>query len=495
MKMRILYIDIDSLRADHLGSYGYHRDTSPNIDSIASDGIRFDNFYVSDTPCLPSRTALWSGRFGIHNGVVGHGGTAAEPFPEGPRRGFRSQLAQTSWMSALRRCGMHTATVSSFGERHSALHWYAGFNEIINPGLNGLERAEEVSGIALDWLQRCGTRDNWFLHVNFWDPHTPYRTPPEFKNIFADQPLPDWLTEDVRRRHWQGGGPHSAQEVQGFNGHDSFKDKYPLQPSVIDSMEQVRAMFDGYDLGIRYADEQIGRILGLLDDLDVLEETAVIISADHGENLGELNIYGDHQTADLITPHVPLIIRWPGITQGAAVDRELHYHVDLAATIVDLMGGKAPQNWDGVSFAANVRGEMPQGRPYLVLSQGAWSCQRSVRWSDYLCIHSYHDGYHAFPDTMLFSVSDDPHEQRDLAGERPDLTAEACRSLEEWTTAMLRTSAQATDPLWTVIREGGPEHTRSQIGGYLTRLKETGRAEFAERLIANHRDEAKAGAG
>ena len=68
--MRILYIDIDTLRPDHLGCYGYHRNTSPNIDRLAASGLRFTNVHASDTPCLPSRTALLTGRFGIHNGVV-----------------------------------------------------------------------------------------------------------------------------------------------------------------------------------------------------------------------------------------------------------------------------------------------------------------------------------------------------------------------------------------------------------------------------------------
>ena len=75
--MRVLYIDIDTLRADHLGCYGYHRKTSPNIDRLAQQSVRFECCYASDVPCLPSRTALVTGRFGTHNGVVGHGGTAA----------------------------------------------------------------------------------------------------------------------------------------------------------------------------------------------------------------------------------------------------------------------------------------------------------------------------------------------------------------------------------------------------------------------------------
>src|SRR5215213_5784238 len=163
--MRILYIDIDSLRPDHLGCYGYHRRTSPNIDRVAAEGIRFENYYVTDAPCLPSRTALWSGRFGIHNGVINHGGTAADPFVEGPKRKFSSTLGRTSWMRCLRNVGHKTATISSFGERHSAWHWYANFNEIYNCGKGGIERADEINPIALRWIKENARLDDWFLHV------------------------------------------------------------------------------------------------------------------------------------------------------------------------------------------------------------------------------------------------------------------------------------------------------------------------------------------
>ncbi|MGB2823086.1 MAG: sulfatase, partial [Phycisphaerae bacterium] len=190
--MRIVYIDIDSLRPDHLGCYGYHRATSPNIDRIAAEGLRFDNCYACDAPCLPSRTALFSGRFGIHTGVVGGSGEAAAPFPEGA--GFSSVAGRTSWMACLRECGYRTVTVSSFGERHSAWQWYSGFSEMYNPGRRGWEHAEEVAEIALKWIEREGRQDNWFLHVNLWDPHTQYRTPEWFGEPFAGQPCPAWLS-------------------------------------------------------------------------------------------------------------------------------------------------------------------------------------------------------------------------------------------------------------------------------------------------------------
>lgn len=488
--MRILYIDIDSLRPDHLGCYGYHRNTSPNIDRVAAQGVRFTNCHVSDGPCLPSRSALFSGRFGIHTGVVNHGGTAADPFVEGANRGFRSRLGTTSWMAGLRQAGLKTVTVSPFGERHSAWHWYAGFSEVYNTGKSGQERADEIGPVALDWIDRNAKSDNWFLHVNFWDPHGPYRTPDDFGDPFADEPLPAWLTEEVRQQHWRGCGPHSAQEISGFA--PAPEQRFRRQPRQADSMEAVRAMFDGYDTGILYADLYVGRLLNALADQGVLDDTVLIISADHGENLGELNIYGDHQTADRCTLNVPLIVRWPGLGTASEgrVDSALHYQVDWAATTLALLGRPVPPSWDGVSFADAFRSGQCEGRDFLVISQNAWSCQRSVVWDDLLCIRSYHDGYHAFPEVMLFNRVEDPHEQHDLAGEKPGEVARALGMLDAWTAQMLRTATHPQDPLWTVIREGGPLHTRGQLPRYLQRLRETGRADYADRLAAAHPTEA-----
>ena len=116
--MRVLYMDLDTTRSDHLGCYGYHRNTSPTIDRIASEGVVFENCYCSDAPCLPSRTALMSGQFGIHTGVVGHGGTAADRRIVGSRRGFKDyHLEQEALPHIFRRQGMRTVLFSPFGER------------------------------------------------------------------------------------------------------------------------------------------------------------------------------------------------------------------------------------------------------------------------------------------------------------------------------------------------------------------------------------------
>ena len=486
--MRILYIDIDSLRPDHLGCYGYHRDTSPNIDAIAAQGVRFDNIYITDAPCLPSRSALWSGRNGFHTGVVGHGGTAADPIIEGPTRGFRDEFGQTGWMAALRNAELRTVTISPFGERHSAWHWYAGYNEIINPGKGGMERADEVNPLALDWLKRNAKEDNWFLHLNYWDPHTPYRTPEEFGNPFADDPLPEWMTEEMWQRAWEGFGPHSPQEPHGYGG-ETTDQQYPRIPAQLDSLIAVRQWINGYDVGIRYADHHIGQVFDLLREERIFDETIIIIGADHGENQGELNVWGDHQTADDITCHVPLIIRWPGLIDAPRVDDALHYHYDWAATLIELVGGKVPDNWDGRPFTQAFQTGQSKGRQYLVTSQGAWACQRGVRFGDYICLRTYHDGLKMLDPIMLFNLKDDPHEQNNLAEKEPATVNQAMAYLADWQQEMMASSNHNTDPLMTVLREGGPLHTRGQLPRYSEWLQATGRAHHAAHLADGHPEE------
>lgn len=489
--MRILHIDIDSLRADHLGCYGYHRATSPNIDAVAAEGVRFENVFVSDAPCLPSRTAMWSGRCGFRNGVVNHGGTAAEPFSEGANRSWVDVFHDTGWMACLRNAGLRTATVSSFAERHSAWHWYAGFNDVMNTGREGMDRADEVSPPAIEWIGRHGADDDWYLHVNFWDPHIPYRTPESYGEPFADDPLPEWMTEEVWRWGWNGFGSHSPQEPHGY-GDETFFHGFPRFPTSIDSMDVVRTWFDGYDTGIKYMDDHIGYLLDALEAEGVLDETAVVITADHGENQGELNVWGDHQTADAITCRVPLIVSWPGVTSTPRVDESLYYQFDWAATSVELVDGDIPKNWDGRSFADAFREGRSDGREFLVVGQCAHAAQRSVRFdvdgTPFLYMRTYHDGYKMVEPVMLFDLANDPHEQNDLSETRPDVTACGAALLEAWRGDAMRRSDTNVDPLMTVLREG-PLHASGDLAKYAKRLRATGRGHHADRLEARHPEE------
>ena len=187
--MRILYIDMDCVRPDHLGCYGYRRNTSPNIDSIARQGTIFQRVYASDTPCLPSRAALFSGRFGINNGVIGHAGAGARMCY--PGNGHSVDAGYRPLVMALRQAGLRTVTISPFADRHTAWWFVAGFSEVIDPGSRGQEIASQVNAQALPWLKANAGKDNWFLHLNYWDAPSAV-------------PYPDRVWQSLRNRAGSG---------------------------------------------------------------------------------------------------------------------------------------------------------------------------------------------------------------------------------------------------------------------------------------------------
>jgi arylsulfatase A-like enzyme len=476
-------LDLDTLRPDHLHCYGYPRQTSPVLDSVCADSLRFDNYHCSDAPCLPSRAALLTGMFGIHSGVVNHGGLAADLRPWGIDRDFHDPQLKNGLFFLFRRMGIRTATISSFAERHSSYWFNAGFNEVINiVGKEGAERADEVLPHALDWLEKNGASDNWFLHVNLWDPHGPYRAPVEFGNPFEKDPLPSWLNDRVIAEHLKHVGPHSLNELSMYT--DNALPDMPRYIGRAQNPAEVKQVIDGYDCGLRYMDDQIGRIISWLKERDLYKELIIIVTSDHGENLGELGIYSEHATADEITTRIPMLIKWPGMKTG--IDRGFHYNLDLLPTLAELFSLPVNPCWDGASYSETLCTGKDTGRPYLVLSQCAHVCQRSVRFGDYLYIRSYHDGYHLFPDEMLFNIKEDFHEQHNLALTRPEFCAEACRYLVEWQGEMMMKARSDIDPLWTVIHEGGPYHAKGNLAAYYERLKKTGRGAGAEELRHRH---------
>ena len=166
--MRIIYVDVDTLRADHTGPYGYRRPTTPNLDRLAEKSVVFERYYASDSPCLPSRTALTSGQFGITNGVIGHYGEAARFRLD---TGHGAERDRPLLGQHLQQNGHYTAAVSMFAERHRAYFFLGNFRESVR-ATDQLadEQADEINEAAFDWLRRRGKHPNWYLHLTYWDP-------------------------------------------------------------------------------------------------------------------------------------------------------------------------------------------------------------------------------------------------------------------------------------------------------------------------------------
>lgn len=280
-------------------------------------------------------------------------------------------------------------------------------------------------------------------------------------------------------------GPFTARELFPFQ--EDGKSPVPTMPDQIADRADYEHLVNGYDGEIRYADEHIGQLLEVLDDLGVLDETAVIVSSDHGEALGEHGVYADHVCADEAVHHIPMIIRWPGLTPKEPTRGGFLYNVDLPPTLCELLGVPVPSGWDGRSFAAAVRGDDWDGRPFLVWEHGLYSCQRAVRTQDSLYVHTYHPGLYDFDETALFDMRVDRRQTTNLAAEYPDVVAQLSDVMRDWLDQNLPADGDLRDPMAEIIRSGPWRYV--QPDRWITRLRQRGReteaAIIADRLGAD----------
>ena len=169
--MRIIYVDVDTLRADHTSPYGYGRSITPNLQALADQGVTFERYYCSDAPCLPSRTALTSGQFGITNGVIGHFGEAArfrldaghQAHPTRPLLGPAARRARRSTPPRCRCSPSATARTTSSATSGS---------RSAPPTRSTTRTAARSTGSGSTGSAGTPHEDDWFLHLTYWEPHT-----------------------------------------------------------------------------------------------------------------------------------------------------------------------------------------------------------------------------------------------------------------------------------------------------------------------------------
>ena len=475
MSVRVLYLDLDTLRPDHLSGYGYPRPTTPNLDRIVRRGVRFTHAFCQASPCVPSRAALFSGRFDVHNGVVTHWGPGGELRPP--------SLGAPMLARHLHANGYRTASVSSFADRHQAWWFCEGWSELYQHTLKqGHEIADEVNAVALPWLRRNAAADGWFLHLQYWDAHRDYRMPePQaWVDLVKDAPVQAWPDQATIDRDQANPGPFTARNL--------FP-RLTRSPSPVTMPDHVRTtadfkkLVDGYDGAIRYLDDRLGQVLAVLEEAGVLEETALVVSADHGEQFGELGVYGDHCAAASAVQNVPLVVAWPGVTPGDRVCRDLVLNVDLPPTLCELLGLPVPPGWDGASLVRQLRGEAaPDWRRHVVYSHGLYCCQRAVRTHRWQLTRTYHPGAFLHPPVMLHDLEGDPYQTTDLAAERPELVAELDHLLAQWLHDQLGRPGAGVDPLQLVVETGPWKYV--QLEPWLHRLEAWGRPEMAAAIRA-----------
>ena len=312
----ILLITVDTLRADHLSSYGYHLKTSPEIDKLAEEGVRFANAYSPIPLTGPSHASLFTSRFPQEHGARINGFAV----PKGSK-----------WLSLpqiLKRFGYQNgAFVSAWPLTSRLTHldrWFDRYDEDLSRQyqvFNSSRYAEDVTPPAISWLEenRVGP---FFLWVHYFDPHSPY-------NLREDFAEPE-----------SSGHPKSTRE--------------PLNREMASRIRK-------YDSEIGYADFYIGKLLARLDELGLKESTLVALTSDHGESLGEHGYVGHGRQLSEGIVHIPLIMRYPaGLPAGKVISRNVSL-LDATPTILELAVGRQldrdlPTSFAGRSLAAAMAG-------------------------------------------------------------------------------------------------------------------------------------------
>jgi arylsulfatase A-like enzyme len=205
--MKTLVVDVDSMRPDHVGACGYAPKTTPRIDEFAADATVFERAYAANSPCMPARAGLLSGRYGVHNGVATHGSPGQTL--TGTHRRHALSGKPREWFALPELCfrrRVPTVAVSSF-PRHPAPWFYRLWHESRQPPeppgrgeYFQTPRGETVADLAIDALD-CHADGDFLLYAQFWDPHTPYQRPESEVEQFADAPLPEHPTAAEIERH------------------------------------------------------------------------------------------------------------------------------------------------------------------------------------------------------------------------------------------------------------------------------------------------------
>jgi len=393
-------IAIDTLRADHLGCCGYHRETSPAMDRLAEEGTVFTSFWAPCIPTHPGFTSIFTGTHGITHGILSQS-REGDALPDG----------MYTLPEILRgKSGLTTAAVDNLAGHH---HWFAkGYDHYISQRGN---TAEWVTGAAVKWLEAYGD-DPFFLFLHPWDPHTPYVPPEEYKNLFYPG-------------NGKGGDPKSWEAIESQLVYTFFDNHLYKAMGNPTDLEYITAQ---YDSEIRYCDDSLARFFDTLKSMGLWDNTAIIITSDHGESMTEHHVYfGHHGIYDCIL-HVPLIVRLPDAGKpGNRVD-EMFQHMDIAPTVCDMLGLDIPGQFEGRSLLPAVCGEDMEGYEAIYAGEASLMAKWAIRTRDWKFLKNIDPvDYHVDYDE-LYHVAEDPSESHNVIDLYPDMTDKLELRLDRW---------------------------------------------------------------
>lgn len=429
----VIFLLVDTLRADRLGCYGHDPEVAPVIDRLAAEGVRFERAYAQATWTRPSVASLMTSLHpashltnDLHVRVPAEVQTLAETVKT---RGYA-----TAGFSANRNVseifgfaqGFDSFWTHATEELNSMLRFttWERVMEILRalglaPGNDPRNEAAVVTDEVLRWAdQRDGTP--FLLYVQYIDPHGPYEPPASYLAERGLQPLPEGIRTLVNVAH--GAEP------------------YPLHAMADVPPEAVAQVLELYDAEINYCDREIGRLLDGLRTRGLLDGAYVVLTSDHGEEFFEHKQFGHGQSAFEELAHVPLIITGPGISAGV-VGQPVEL-LDLYPTIATWVGAALPERVQGHDLGDLIAGgTRPAAADALVTNMKGWELNGWVFGHEKLVRLEVRGEVH----WMLFDLAEDPRELHDLAPLQPERLEELKSSLLERRDAAARFRVGSVD--------------------------------------------------
>jgi len=431
-RLNVLLITNDQFRADCLGALGNRVIRTPNLDRLASEGAIFERYYAQCPQCVPSRAAMHTGRYPHTNRtpsnafrlpdsevtlakiLAGHGYTTAVvgelPFaPTNVLGGFQNVVAGfTEYQASLLGAGYALQGVA-----HAAA-MKRDFQAVPAPWPEEVDESAFFAARAIEFLR--DHRDKpFFLHVNYRRPHHPFDPPAPFDAMYAGAAFPASHKRDGEMKNKPPGQQRTIENSSGF-------DLRTLTPRDLD---RVKSLYYGM---ISENDKYIGKILDHLRPSGLQDRTLVIFNADHGEMLGDhgLLFKGSYFYEEVV--RIPLILRAPGKVAAGTRVKVLAEQIDLAPTVLELLGLERPPGMQGQSLLS--------GKPRLAV-HSEFANIKMLRNEEWKLVH-----YVQAPYGELYNLREDPHELYNLFDD-----AGAVKARHEMKSALTDWLINTQDPL------------------------------------------------